>query len=345
MSILSIDLKNLAGLAIGLPLLVAIAGCGSGGNGDDDSYRIGVVTDSNSQLTLFAWAPSSGEALGILGNKDAAGLPTKMTGAVVVNGAGEGATVMLGEDGLPELVAYSDGIQMQLVEFGSSYIDALIIPPGGEEFSARIDVDPTELAEMMNLAKQVSAGKADSFNDPTTIFKYGGWVVSIGACALSVSSAVVSHGVATPLAVKWCGSLAVKIAAAAADKYLSKGTSATVGTIQCAAAVVQGPLGALEASECLSAAVDIASLAKDTNDCPQGGCNSQDCGLDGAQLHQKKISCQNDCPMVTQDYENAMQCRCKCEQDFFQELDAIGCRDEFCNDPTFGPACMTIYCK
>ena len=254
-----------------------------GGGGLSDQYELGVVTDPNSDLTLFAWDPTTGDSLGILGTKDGSGQPVKMTGAVIVNGAGEGATVMLGDDGLPRLVAYSDGIQMELVEYGPDYVDAVVYLTDGTDFETRLDVDPGELAELKSLSKQVNTGKADGFGDAFTAIKLSGWVLSVGACTLGVVAAVASHGVATPLAVKWCAPLAVKIAAAAANKYLAEGTGVAVGSFQCASAVMQGPVGVLDASGCVTTAAEAAEeiMAWNDNPCEHVNCGSDETCIDG----------------------------------------------------------------
>jgi len=263
---------------------------------------LGVVTDPDSDLTLIAWDPATGDSLGILGTKDSAGQPIKMTGAVIANGYGEGATVTLGPDGLPHLVGYSDGIQMELVSYGSNYADAIVYLTDGTEFETRLDIDSAQLAEMKNLAKQVNAGKADGFGNAFSAIKLAGWVVSVGACTVGVAGAVLSHGAATPLAVKWCGALAVKIAAAAADKYLVEGTGAAVGSFQCASAVIQGPVGALDAAGCVTLAADAAEeiLAEEEDPCKYVSCDSDeycvggDCVYNGPSDPCDYVSCDSD---------------------------------------------------
>ena len=229
--------KKVISLFLIVCLLSTLVGCG-GGNpvvppGDEEPGEdIIFIQNTNPEDNVLAVAGKvEGEALAVLGEKDAFGNPIKITGAVYTSEQGEAFIIDAGDDGLPTYILDSTGNKVVFTNYTDSTVEISIYNSNNEliEGPTTITVDPADLANLKQLYSSVNSKNKDAADVIALVFKWGGFGLEWVACALAAFSLV-------PIAILYaCGSAVLSTAA----MFIIPGDTddlilSNIGVIQCA---------------------------------------------------------------------------------------------------------------
>ncbi len=229
-------LKKVISLLLVLCLLGSSVGCG-GGNpvvppGDEDSSEdIIFIQNTNPEDNVLAVAgKDEGEALAVLGEKDAFGNPVKITGAVYTSEQGEAFIIDAGDDGLPTYILDSTGNKVVFANYTDSTVEISIYNSNNEliEGPTTITVNPSDLTTLKQLYSSVDSKNKDAADVVAFVFKWGGFGLEWAACALAAISLVV------PAIVYACGSAVLSTAAMFIPSDTDDLILSIIGVIQCA---------------------------------------------------------------------------------------------------------------
>lgn len=129
--------KRSAGFFLAFFLLfLGFAGCGGGGGGDNTSPQEIPPTIKGNDLIIsevigdgpiiaMASKKDGSEAIGVIGERDTAGNPIKVTGAVYISDQGDAGILEVGPDGLPLSMEDSAGN----TAIFSNYTDSSVVRP------------------------------------------------------------------------------------------------------------------------------------------------------------------------------------------------------------------------
>lgn len=230
-------LKKVISLLLVLCLLGSSVGCG-GGNpvvppGDEDSSEdIIFIQNTNPEDNVLVVAgKDEGEALAVLGEKDAFGNPIKITGAVYISEQGEAFIIDAGDDGLPTYILDSTGNKVVFTNYTDSTVEISIYNSNNEliEGPTTITVNPSDLTTLKQLYSSVDSKNKDAADVIAFVFKWGGFGLEWAACAIAAISLVV------PAILYACGSAVLSTAA----MFIIPGDTddlilSNIGVIQCA---------------------------------------------------------------------------------------------------------------
>ena len=228
-------LKKVISLLLVLCLLGSSMGCG-GGNpvvppGDEDSSEdIIFIQNTNPEDNVLVVAgKDEGEALAVLGEKDAFGTPTKITGAIYTSEQGEALIIDAGDDGLPTYIIDSEGNKVVFTNYTNSTVEISIYNSDNEliEGPTTINVDPADLAELKQLYSTVDSKNKDATDVVVVVLKWGGFGLNWAACALAAFSLVV------PAIVYACGSALLSTAAMFTQNDVDNIIVSAIGVLKC----------------------------------------------------------------------------------------------------------------
>ena len=229
-------LKKVISLLLVLCLLGSSVGCG-GGNpvvppvDEESTEDIIFVQNTNPEDNVLAVAgKDEGEALAVLGEKDAFGNPIKITGAVYTSKQGEAFIIDAGDDGLPTYILDSAGNKVTFTNYTDSTVEISIYNSNDEliEGPTNITVDPADLADLKQLYSSIASKNKDAADVVVLALNYAGFGLSWVACALAAFSLVI------PAIVYTCGSALLSTAAMFIPGDTDSLILSNIGVIQCA---------------------------------------------------------------------------------------------------------------
>ena len=231
-------LKKVISLFLVLCILLSLVGCGGGNpvvppideeSGEDED--IIYVQNTNPGNNVLAVAgKDEGEALAILGEKDAFGNPIKITGAVYTSEQGEAFIIDAGDDGLPTYILDSTGNKVVFTNYTDSTVEISIYNSNNEliEGPTTITVDPADLAELKQLYSSVDLKNKDAADVVAFVLKWGGFGLNWATCVVAAFSLVV------PAIVFACGSAVLSTVAMFTPNDTDNLILSNIGVIQCA---------------------------------------------------------------------------------------------------------------
>jgi len=258
--------KKVISLFLVICMLVTMGGCG-GGNpvvppGDEESGEdIIFIQNTNPEDNVLAVAgKAEGEALAVLGEKDAFGNPIKITGAVYTSEQGEAFIIDAGDDGLPTYILDSTGNKVVFTNYTDSTVEISIYNSNNEliDGPTTIIVDSADLAYLKQLYSSVNSKNKDAADVVVFLVKWGGFGLSWAACALAAFSLVV------PAIVYTCGSAVLSTAAMFVPGDTDNLILTSIGIIQCAFAIEPWEIVA-----CAGSIIDFIGVISEITD-PEG---------------------------------------------------------------------------
>ena len=231
-------LKKLISLLLVLCLLSSSVGCGGGNpvippTDEEPTEDIIFVQNTNPEDNVLVVAgKDEGEALAVLGEKDAFGNPVKITGAVYTSEQGEAFIIDAGDDGLPTYILDPTGNKVVFTNYTDSTVEISIYNSNDEliEGPTTITVDPSDLLYLKQLYSSVDSKNKDAADVVAFVFKWGGFGLEWAACALAAFSLVV------PAIVYACGSAVISTAVMFTPSDTDDLILSTLGVLQCALA-------------------------------------------------------------------------------------------------------------
>jgi len=229
-------LKKVISLLLVLCLLGSSVGCG-GGNpivpsvDEESSEDIIYIQNTNPEDNVLVVAgKDEGEALAVLGEKDAFGNPIKITGAVYTSEQGEAFIIDAGDDGLPSYIIDSEGNKVVFTDYTDSTVEISIYNSNNEliEGPTTITVDPDDLAELKQLYSSVNSKNKDAADVVAFVLKWGGFGLNWATCVVAAFSLVV------PAIVFACGSAVLSTVAMFTPNDTDNLILSNIGVIQCA---------------------------------------------------------------------------------------------------------------
>jgi len=225
--------------------IFVLAGCSGGGGdgvgeaGEDTPLSptspnlnliIGEVENADSPIIAVATDGGGKEKVAIIGEKDALGMPIKLTGAVFMSTSGTAGVLEIGQDGLPTSFSDPSGSKFTYTNYTASTVEITIFDYYGNWLSGPIvvEIDSVKLSKIrannaimskgvirpnvnavgVKLALIQGVTKRDvmiAFVDAASVG------FSIASCAASASTAYVSGGILTAYAVSSCASTLVNV--------------------------------------------------------------------------------------------------------------------------------------
>ena len=234
-------LKKMISLLLVLCLLGSSVGCG-GGNpvvppGDEDSTEdIIFIQNTNPEDNVLVIAgKNDGEAVTILGEKDAFGNPIKITGVMYISEQGDAFIMDTGDDGLPTYIIDSEGNKVIFTNYSESTVEISIYNSNEEllQGPTTITVNPSDLTTLKQLYSSVNSKNKDTVEVLEFILKYGGLGLSVLACLSTLSS-----GIAL-LIVKVCASTLVSAIVTFAPGTIDNLIASSVGAAKCFGALTK----------------------------------------------------------------------------------------------------------
>ena len=232
--------------------------CSGGGGGDSgDGGESGLtpndivfaeVTGTESPISAVATTNDGTEGIGVLAERDTAGNPTKVTGAVYTSEQGAAGILEVGSDGLPESLTDSSGIKAVFENYKDSTVDISIFDASGNliEGPITVSVDPATLKEIKDLFNSISFGSTIESSQvlvETSDVSLSQWVkpalqglsvgLSFAGCAVSIASAIGTAGLTIPVAVLSCGSLLLKAVSLVTEDEFDDALRTDVGAVSC----------------------------------------------------------------------------------------------------------------
>jgi len=213
-----------------------MVGCGGGNSvvppvDEEPTEDIIFVQNTNPEDNVLAIAgKDEGEALAILGEKDAFGNPIKITGAVYTSEQGEAFIIDAGDDGLPTYILDSTGNKIVFTNYTDSTVEISIYNSNNEliEGPTTITVDPADLADLRQLYSSIASKNKDAEDVVVFVLKWGGFSLNWAACVLAAFSLVV------PAIVIACGSAVLSTVAMFTPNDTDNLILSNIGVIQCA---------------------------------------------------------------------------------------------------------------
>jgi len=229
-------LKKLISLLLVLCLLGSSVGCGGGypvgpPNNEESADEIIYIQDTNLEDNVLAVAgKDEGEALAVLGEKDALGNPIKITGAVYISEQGEAFIIDAGDDGLPTYILDSAGNKIVFTNYTDSTVDISIFNSNNEliEGPTTITVSPSDLATLKQLYSSIDLKNKDAAEVIAFVLRWGGFGVGWAVCVAAAISLV------PPAILIACGSALLSTAAIFIPGDADSLILSQIGVIKCA---------------------------------------------------------------------------------------------------------------
>jgi hypothetical protein len=155
---------------------------------EQDPFVFADVVDNDNPI--LAVATDDVDAIGVLGDRDFAGNPTKVTGIVYLFDQGETGTGDVGPDGLPTLFTDSSNNRVVFENYTEDTVDITLYDFNGDpvEGPVTVDVDPEDLATIRALYNQALdiAGPTDCeiHNRLTHALMYASQTSSWAGCVI-----------------------------------------------------------------------------------------------------------------------------------------------------------------
>ena len=199
----------------------------------ESSEDIIYIQNTNPEDNVLVVAgKDEGEALAVLGEKDAFGNPIKITGAVYTSEQGEAFIIDAGDDGLPSYIIDSEGNKVVFTNYTDSTVEISIYNSNNEliEGPTTITVDPADLAYLKQLYSSVNSKNKDAADVVSFVLKWGGFGLDWAACVVAAFSLVV------PAIIFACGSAVLSTVAMFTPNDTDNLILSNIGVIQCASA-------------------------------------------------------------------------------------------------------------
>lgn len=236
--------------------MLLLNGCGGGGGGGNGAPASQQPTSTGASLVVAqldnAASPVIGvvtdstgkEKIGLIGTKDASGVPLSVTQALYISASGEVGTLTMGTDGLPESLSDAVGNKFTFTNFTDTTMDVTQFDPAGNIVAGpvTVNVDPTVLAKLRAAAGTLASSSAQGASLIASTFSGispENWI-KLAANVTGMGIGLVSCGITT-------ASLITEVVSAGA-------TSA-----------VTIPLGILAEAMCTSKLVNAAQQITETN--------------------------------------------------------------------------------
>jgi len=197
----------------------------------ESSEDIIYIQNTNPEDNVLVVAgKDEGEALAVLGEKDAFGNPIKITGAVYTSEQGDAFIIDAGDDGLPTYIIDSEGNKVVFTNYTDSTVEISIYNSNNEliEGPTTITVDPADLAELKQLYSSVDLKNKDAADVVAFVLKWGGFGLNWATCVVAAFSLVV------PAIVFACGSAVLSTVAMFTPNDTDNLILSNIGVIQCA---------------------------------------------------------------------------------------------------------------
>jgi len=192
-------LKKIISLFLIVCLLSTLIGCGGGNpvvptDNEESGDEIIYIQDTNLEDNVLVIAgKNDGEAITILGEKDAFGNPIKITGVMYISEQGNAFIMDAGDDGLPTYIIDSEGNKVIFTNYSESTVEISIYNSNEEllQGPTTITIDPSDLTTLKQLYSSVNSKNKDTVEVLEFILKYGGLSLSVFACLSALSSGIV----------------------------------------------------------------------------------------------------------------------------------------------------------
>ena len=236
--------KKVVCLFLILSFIITIVGCGGAPtappispepeNSFSEEFVLVQVTDPESNI-IFVTGKENEDAMAILGEKNIAGEPTNITGAVYVSEQGDSFVIEAGIDGLPIHAIDSEGNTVIFENYTNSTVDISIYDSNGISIQGltTINVDPADLLELKQLYNSFYSKQRWSGKNTADVLKWGAVSLSWVGCISSGGLTVFSGGVLTPIMAYACGKAILSTIVAITPGDTDNIILMAIGTLSC----------------------------------------------------------------------------------------------------------------
>ena len=230
--------KKVVCLFLILSFIITIVGCGGAPTAPpispepegsfSEEFVLVQVIDTESNI-IFVTGKENEDVMAILGEKNIAGEPTNITGAVYVSEQGDSFVIEAGIDGLPIHAIDSEGNKVIFENYTNSTVDISIYDSSGSliQDTTTINLDPADLLELKQLYNSFYSKQRWSNKNTADVLKWGSLVIKGVGCGLSFYSGIV------PVMVYVCGKAILSIIAAITPDDTDNVILMGVGTALC----------------------------------------------------------------------------------------------------------------